>query len=104
MSRMSGAHLPPLGFASVPTYQSCNGGKSLAMCGRFDRLGIWTPYLPHQASHHLCHSSSSFNTALSYVYRSAKFDAKFFNFFARMFILFYFRSEEFRTLVNAKIK
>jgi len=26
---------------------------------------------------------------LNYVYRSAKFDAKFFNFFARLFILFY---------------
>jgi len=37
--------------------------------------------------------------ALSYVYRFAKFDAKFFNFFARLFILFY-RSpmyETFRT-------
>jgi len=29
------------------------------------------------------------NWLLSYVYRSAKFDAKFFNFFARLFILFY---------------
>jgi len=36
---------------------------------------------------------------LSYVFRSAKFDAKFFNFFARLFILF-FRSEKFRTSVN----
>jgi len=41
---------------------------------------------------------------LSYVYRSAKFDAKLFNFFARLFILFY-RSpmyETFRT--ESKIK
>jgi len=36
--------------------------------------------------------------------RSAKLDVKFFNFFARMFILFYFRSEKFRTSVNGKIK
>jgi len=28
--------------------QGCNGNKSLATCGRFDRLEIWTPYLPHQ--------------------------------------------------------
>jgi len=41
---------------------------------------------------------------LSYVYRSAKFDEKFFNFFARLFILFYIRSEKFRTSVNGKIK
>jgi len=40
---------------------------------------------------------------LSYVSRSAKYDAKFFNFFARLFSLFYFRSEKFRTLVNGKI-
>jgi len=38
-----------------------------------------------------------------YVYRSAKFDAKFFDFFARLFIIFYFRSEKFRTSVNGKI-
>jgi len=37
---------------------------------------------------------------LSYVYQSAKF----FNFFARLFILFYFRSKKFRTSVNGKIK
>jgi len=42
--------------------------------------------------------------ALSYVYRSTKYNAKFFNFFARLFILFYFRSEKFRTSVNGKIK
>jgi len=42
--------------------------------------------------------------SLSYVYRSAKFDAKFFNLFVRLFILFYFRSEKFRTSVNGKIK
>jgi len=41
---------------------------------------------------------------LSYDNRSAKFDAKFFNFFARLIILFYFRSEKFRTSVNGKIK
>jgi len=41
---------------------------------------------------------------LSYIYRSAKFDAKFFNFFARLFILFYFRFEKFHTSVNGKIK
>jgi len=29
---------------------------------------------------------------LSYVYRSAKFDAKFFNFFARLFIYFFLLS------------
>jgi len=43
-------------------------------------------------------------TVLSYVYRSAKFDAKFYNFFARLYILFYFRSEKFRTSVNGKKK
>jgi len=37
-------------------------------------------------------------------YRSAKFDAKFFNVFARWYILFYFSSEKFRTSVNGKIK
>jgi len=36
--------------------------------------------------------------APSYVCLSAKF----FNFFARFFVLFYFRSEKFRTLVNGK--
>jgi len=41
---------------------------------------------------------------LSYVYLSAKSDAKFFNFFARLFILFYFRSKKFRTSVNGKTK
>jgi len=30
---------------------------------------------------------------LGYVYRSAKIDAKFFNFFARLFILFYHSSK-----------
>jgi len=40
----------------------------------------------------------------SYCNRSAKFDAKFFNFFARLFILFYFRSENFRRSVKRKIK
>jgi len=40
---------------------------------------------------------------LSYVYRSAKFDAKFFNFFARLFICFYFQSEKFRTSANGKM-
>jgi len=41
---------------------------------------------------------------LSYVYRSAKFDAKFFNFFTRLVILFYHSpiSESFRT--KSKIK
>jgi len=38
------------------------------------------------------------------VYRSAKFDAKIFNFFTRLFISFYFRSEKFRTWVIGKIK
>jgi len=33
-----------------------------------------------------------------------KFHAKFFNLFARLFILFYFRSEKFRTSVNGKLK
>jgi len=37
---------------------------------------------------------------LSYVHRSAKF----YNFFAHLFILFYFRSENFRTSVNGKLK
>jgi len=40
---------------------------------------------------------------LIYVYRSAKFDAKFFNFFAHLFILFYFQSKKFRTSVSGKI-
>jgi len=43
---MSGAHLR--GFAPGLTLQVCSGGESLATCGRFDRLGIWTPYLLHQ--------------------------------------------------------
>jgi len=35
--------------------QGCNGGESLATCGKFDRLGIWIPYHPHQkrTSYHL---------------------------------------------------
>jgi len=40
----------------------------------------------------------------SYIFRSAKFDVKLFNFFARLFILFYFRSEMFPTSMNGKIK
>jgi len=28
--------------------QGCSGGESLATCGRFDRFGIWIPYLPYQ--------------------------------------------------------
>jgi len=40
-------------------------------------------------------------SVLSYVYRSAKFDAIF---FARLFILFYFLFEKFRTSVNDKNK
>jgi len=53
VSRVSGAH--PCGFAPGPTHQGCSGGESLAMCERFDRLGIWTPYLLHQkrTSYHL---------------------------------------------------
>jgi len=35
---------------------------------------------------------------------AARFLAKFCNLFARLFILFYFRSEKFRTSVNGKIK
>jgi len=35
------------------------------------------------------------NAALSYVYRSAKFDAKFFNFFSRLFICFTFDPNSF---------
>jgi len=46
----------------------------------------------------------SLQIALSYDYQSAKFDAKFFNIFARSIILFYFRSEKFRILMNGKIK
>jgi len=53
----SGAHLQ--GFAPGPTFQVCSGGESLATCvriTRFDRLGIWNPYLPiqTQTSYHLC--------------------------------------------------
>jgi len=44
VSRVSGAHFR--GFAPRSTHQGCSGGESLATCGRFDRLGIWTPYLP----------------------------------------------------------
>jgi len=41
---------------------------------------------------------------LSYVYRSAKFDAKFFNCFARLFVLFY-RSPIYKTFrTESKIK
>jgi len=38
-------------MAQTGTHQGCSDlsdGKSLATCGRFDRLGIWTPYLPLQ--------------------------------------------------------
>jgi len=46
VSRVSGAH--HRGFAPGLTHQGCSGGESLATCGRFGRLGIWTLYLPHQ--------------------------------------------------------
>jgi len=46
VSRVSGAQLR--GFAPRSTHQGCSGDESLATCGEFDRLGIWTPYLPHQ--------------------------------------------------------
>jgi len=39
-----------------------------------------------QTDHRACLGENNFN--LSYVYRSAKFGAKFFNFFVRLFILF----------------
>jgi len=42
VTRVSGAHLR--GFTPGPTHQDCNDGESLATCGRFDRLGIWTPW------------------------------------------------------------
>jgi len=46
----------------------------------------------------------TFLTGLSYVYRSAKFDAKFINFFARLFILFY-RSPIYKTFrIESTIK
>jgi len=37
--------------------QDCSGGEPLATCVRFDRLEIWTPFLPHQrqTSYHLFH-------------------------------------------------
>jgi len=37
--------------------QGCNGSESLATCGWFNQIGIWTPYLPHpkQTFYHLCH-------------------------------------------------
>jgi len=38
----------------------------------------------------------------AHVYQSAKFHAKYFNLFARLFILLYFRSEKFRTSMNGK--
>jgi len=31
-----------------PHFKGCSDGESLATCGRFDRLGIWTPYLSDQ--------------------------------------------------------
>jgi len=54
---MSGVQLR--GFAPETTHQGCNGGESLATCGRFNRLEIWTPYLSHQTqtSYHLWHVS-----------------------------------------------
>jgi len=44
--QVNGAHLH--GFAPRTTHQGCNSSKTLAMCERFDKLGIRTPYLPHQ--------------------------------------------------------
>jgi len=40
-----------------PHFKSCSGGESLATCGRFDRLRIWTPYLSYRkrTAYHLCH-------------------------------------------------
>jgi len=57
VSRVSGAHLRGFAPQQGPYNQGCNGGESLATYGRFDRLGIWTSYLPHQkrTSHHLCY-------------------------------------------------
>jgi len=61
VSRVSGAHLR--GFASGPTHQGCSDGESLAMCGRFNRLGIWIPYQRQTSSvshclpqRHQCHT------------------------------------------------
>jgi len=56
VSRVSGAQLVSgwagchewAGFATGLTHQGCSSGESLATYGRFNRLGIWTPYLPHQ--------------------------------------------------------
>jgi len=61
MSRVSGAHLR--GFAPGSTHQGCNGSESLVTYGRFDRLGIWTPYLSHQkrTSYHFVLSDRSLN-------------------------------------------
>jgi len=44
LSRVTSERCPFRGFAPGPTHQvDCSGGESLATCGRFDRLGIWTP-------------------------------------------------------------
>jgi len=51
VSRMSGAHLR--GYTPKP--QGYSEGEPLATCGRFDRLEILTPYLPHPESYHLRH-------------------------------------------------
>jgi len=45
VSRVSDTHF--CRFAPGPIHQESSGGKSLTTCGRFDRLGIQTPYLPH---------------------------------------------------------
>jgi len=55
--RVSGAY--PHLFAPGATLQGCNGGESLATCGKFDRIGIWIPYFSHhrQTSYYLCHQA-----------------------------------------------
>jgi len=44
------------GFAPELTPQGCSGGESLATCGRFNWLGIYTLNIPYQkrTSYHLC--------------------------------------------------
>jgi len=44
VSRVTSEHCPSPEFAPGRTFQDYSGGKSLAICGRFDRLGIWTSY------------------------------------------------------------
>jgi len=62
----------------------------LAFFRNAKRIALNSRYLNHKLINNLLSHCLYKDNVLSYVYRSAKFDANFFNFFALLGILFYF--------------